>query len=575
MRVPGTGSGWRYGADDHPDPEDRMSATTAPPAQPQTTAALSSINPSRVDIVDDFNPRTSMDDEQLRELTASVKSVGVLQPITVVRADGDRYRLVVGHRRLLAARAAKLGAIPALVYDEIDAKSQLQFAIIENLQREDMNAIDEALSYQRAITDGALTQKQLASVIGKSASHVSERLRLLKLPDDARTLLASGALPLQAAKPLGVLAALKVPTAPQITAAVAKLAADDEQLLEDLLDDPNAGLCALADEDVPKGSPFVYRLNGYSRAPSLNGHVPDEVVEQINERAARLGMSRFTTDQSDIDAARAFGCLIELETRYVPQRFITDAGFLIDRINTALDQLEARNAERAAKPGVSGTRTAPTTSSSSTRGAAPADPAAAEAARRAEREQSEQDRLAAIHANRDLGMRLAKQLGSRKFDRTIAELLARIVLAQNGDVAARGIAYTHEDQHTLTTTRLKNGKTRTTFELLEPHESRSRAEEWVLRPRSAEEVLGRLLQLLVAGVFADDRAVAKSRRTHWHMPASMQTEPVLAKLARKLLPEHFHAHAERLMPKPTPKKPAAKKQATKAATAPKDAADAS
>jgi hypothetical protein len=114
------------------------------------------------------------------------------------------------------------------------------------------------------------------------------------------------------------------------------------------------------------------------------------------------------------------------------------------------------------------------------------------------------------------------------------------------------------------TTRRKNGKNRTTFTTLDKHDARTRAEEWVLRPRSAEEVLGRLLQLLVAGVFADERAVAKSRQVHWYTPAATRTEPMLAKLARKLLPEHFHTRADRLIPKPE-KKPA------KAAAKPKQA----
>lgn len=543
-----------------------MTTATPPAAPPAKDATLSSIDPTLVDIAPEFNPRTSMDGEQLRELTESVRSVGVLQPITVVQADKGRYRLVVGHRRLVAARAAKLDVVPALVYDEIDSASRLQFAIIENLQREDMSPIDEAAAYQRAVKDGALTQKQLASVIGKSASHVSERLRLLKLPAAARALLASGALPLAAAKPLGVLAALKVPTSAQIADAAANLVAADTDLLDDFLDDPNTALHELAEADPPEGAPFVYRLNSFSQAPRFAGHIEDAAVEQLSERAKRLGMTRFVADQSDIDAARAFGCLIEIESRYNQQRFITDAAFLADRINEALDLLEQRQAERqAATANAAGSSTAPAVGTKAQRatGTNGSQAVSPEVQRRAEREQAEKDRLAAIHANRDLGMRLTKQLGSRKFDRTAAELLVRIVLAQNSDLPARGIAYTHEEQHTLTTTRQKNGKTRTTFELLEPHECRTRAEEWVLRPRSAEEVLGRLLQLLVAGVFADERAVAKSRRTSWHMPAHTRTEPMIAKLARKLLPEHFHARADRLLPKPakstkTKPQPAAK-----------------
>ena len=531
-------------------------------------AELRSVDPSLIDVAAEFNPRSTMDDEQLRELTASVRSVGVLQPITVVRAEHDRFRLVVGHRRLAAALAAKLGAVPALVYDTIDEASRLQFAIIENLQREDMNPVDEAQAYQRAITEGALTQKQLASVIGKSASHVSERLRLLKLPDAARALLASGKLPLAAAKPLGVLAALKVPTAPQIVEASARLLADDDGLLEDFLDDAGSVLYVLADDESVEGAPFVYRANAYTRSLPLAGHVDDEVITQLTERMQLLGMRHITLDQADIDAARSYGCLIELESRYTPQRFITDPAFLVDRVTEALNLLEQRKTEQAAAaaaPADPGGSPASTRGGTSAPNPSPAARAAAlEVQRAKEREQAEKDRLAAIHANRELGLKLAKQLGSRSFDRSIAELLVRMVLAQNADMAVRGIAYTHEDFHQLITTRQKNGKIRTTFTLLDSHDARKRTEEWVLRPRSAEEVLGRLLQLLVAGVFADERAVAKSKQTHWYPPASATTEPALAKLARKFLPEHFHARAERLNPTPTKQSKSTAAKATEA-----------
>lgn len=546
--------------------------TTAPPptantAKERSDAALDQIDPALIDADAEFNPRTTMDEDQLRELTMSVRSVGVLQPLTIVRDGKERYRLVAGHRRLAAARAAKLSTVPALVYDTIDAASRLQFAIIENLQREDMNPIDEAAAYQRAITEGSLTQKQLASVIGKSASHISERLRLLKLPADARAALATGRLPLAAAKPLGVLAALKVPSAAQITEWVVSNVLDDDELLEDLLDDPSTALCALAGDDRPEGAPFMYRANSYGREQPLTGHVDDEVIAKLTERRTRLGLRHITLDQADIDAARAFGCLIELESRYTTQRFITDAEFLVSRINGTLDLLEQRQRERSAKPatlGSAGGNGAAPPSGTASSGAS--SPAAQAADRAREREQAEKERLAAIHANRDLGLRLMKQLGSRKFDRPVAELLVQIVFAQNRELAIGGAAYTHEDFHELVTKRQKNGKTRTTFTQLDKHEAHQRALEWVLRPRSAEEVLGRLLQLLVAGVFADDRAVAKSKREHWHAPGALTTEPMIAKLARKLLPEHFHARADRLLPKPSPKakKPAAKPTQPKA-----------
>ena len=544
--------------------------TKAPPSthdaqstEARADATLELIDRSLIEAKQGFNPRHSYDPVKLQELVESVRHVGVLQPITVVRS-ADNYELVVGHRRYVAACRAKLEKVPALVYDAIDDMSRLKFAIIENVQREDMNPIDEALAFQRAIKDGSLTQKQLASVIGKSPSHVSERLRLLTLPSVCRDLIASGALPLAAAKPLAAIAASKVPTAAQIADACARaVAAEDVELdVEEFLDNPTTALYLLASDEAPEGAPFLYRIGGYSQSLPVAGHVDPAAVQQLSERAERLGYRRFAASGDDTDAARAYGCLIEIETRYSTQRFITDPTFIVDRITSILDTIEA---QRTAAPNAESPGSAPTSGKDRPiPSAAQPSPASEAQARQVQREQDDKARVAAIHANRELGVRLQKQLGSHKLDRPTIELLAHLVLAQNRELAARGIAYTHDEYHTYTQKRQKNGKTRTTVEPNASHEVHTQALEWVLRPRTAEEVLGRLLQLLVAGVFADDRAVAKSRRTHWSICAFQATEPIIAKLARKILPEHFHTRADRMLPKPTPKqKP---KSGTKAKT---------
>jgi len=139
-------------------------------------------------------PRLQMDDTKLDELAASIKANGIIQPILVRRA-GDRYHIIAGERRWRAAQRAGLHSVPVVVR-EVSAgdKQILELALIENLQREGLNPIDEALAYQRLASDFSLTQDQIAAAVGKDRSSVANFMRLLKLPEEVRGDLASGAL---------------------------------------------------------------------------------------------------------------------------------------------------------------------------------------------------------------------------------------------------------------------------------------------------------------------------------------------------------------------------------------------
>jgi len=127
-----------------------------------------------------YQPRKNFDDSELRELTESIKSKGVLQPLLVREAETD-YELVAGERRLRAARRAGLTSVPVLVKDLSDAET-LEMAIIENIQREDLNPVEEANAYHRLMTEFGLTQEAVAERVGKSRPAVANLLRLRHLP---------------------------------------------------------------------------------------------------------------------------------------------------------------------------------------------------------------------------------------------------------------------------------------------------------------------------------------------------------------------------------------------------------
>ncbi len=135
-------------------------------------------------------PREHFDEESLKELAKSIKKNGILQPV-VVRRKGKRYELVLGERRLRAARMAGLNNIPALVRD-IDDAGLLMFALLENLQREDLNPLEEAKGYARLKEQFGMGDREIADILGKDRSTVVNTLRLLKLPKEIKDLLAEG-----------------------------------------------------------------------------------------------------------------------------------------------------------------------------------------------------------------------------------------------------------------------------------------------------------------------------------------------------------------------------------------------
>lgn len=140
------------------------------------------------------NPRRSFTELDLEELTASVKERGILQPIIVRSIPGmiDAYEIIAGERRWRAAQRAELHDVPVILV-EADDREALEIAIVENVQRADLNAIEEAVGYERLIAEFGYTQNDLARVIGKSRSHVANTLRLSKLPEPVRQMVSEGA----------------------------------------------------------------------------------------------------------------------------------------------------------------------------------------------------------------------------------------------------------------------------------------------------------------------------------------------------------------------------------------------
>ena len=164
-------------------------------AIPETNAPAESQSPrvvalSEIDVNAD-QPRKTFPPASLAELADSIARDGLLQPVLVRRTPADRYEIIAGERRFRAAKLAGLEDIPVIVLEADDAAAA-RYALVENLQREDLNPLEEAAAYEALITRFNLTQEQVAEQVGKSRSAVANALRLLELPEGVRTLLLSG-----------------------------------------------------------------------------------------------------------------------------------------------------------------------------------------------------------------------------------------------------------------------------------------------------------------------------------------------------------------------------------------------
>jgi len=163
----------------------------------QKTALIGELNRNQ------YQPRSNFDDEKLNELSESIKQNGLIQPIAVRhdRTDPKKFEIVAGERRWIAAQRAGLHEVPIVIL-ELDDNKALEIAIVENIQRQDLNIVDEAKGYERLRTEFGYDHERIAKFMSKSRSHVSNTLRLLTLPPDVISMLKDGLLTAGQARPL-------------------------------------------------------------------------------------------------------------------------------------------------------------------------------------------------------------------------------------------------------------------------------------------------------------------------------------------------------------------------------------
>ncbi len=170
------------------------SRPSAPVPPPQTSGpGLANVSIDQIS-PNPYQPRKTFNDASIEELARSVREHGIIQPLVVTKTGDNKYRLIAGERRFRAAQRAGLDTVPVVIKETMTDGDILQVALIENIQREDLNPIEEAYAYHQLHQEFALTQEEISRRVGKERSTVANFLRLLKLPDSVKKLLAAGQL---------------------------------------------------------------------------------------------------------------------------------------------------------------------------------------------------------------------------------------------------------------------------------------------------------------------------------------------------------------------------------------------
>lgn len=174
-------------------------SSDSPPQRSPTRIAIEKLKPSR------FQPRRDFDEDSLYELSQSIRAHGIIQPIAVRATDTDEYEIIAGERRWRAAQMARLENVPVVIH-AISDDDAMAFALIENIQRQDLNAIEQALAIKRLLDEFSMTHQQLAETLGKSRTSITNLLRLLQLHDQVKLFLERGDIEVGHAKLLVTLA---------------------------------------------------------------------------------------------------------------------------------------------------------------------------------------------------------------------------------------------------------------------------------------------------------------------------------------------------------------------------------
>ncbi len=263
-----------------------------------------------------YQPRQFFDDEYLHELADSIEKNGIMQPLVVRAIGSDKYEIIAGERRFRAAQLAGLSAVPAIVRDDISDQQALELALIENIQRRDLTAIEEAEGYQRLIKEFKYSQEELAKTVGKSRSHITNLLRLLSMPEKLKTWLNEGKLSMGHARAL-----LKAEDAEEIAKRIIK-----EGLSVRQTEELARGEDSAAQEKAPQAK-GQGASGSRPRSRRSSGEKDDDILALEESLSQNLGMPVSIEDFGDQsgEITLCYNSLMQLDS--ILQRLNSDVTF--------------------------------------------------------------------------------------------------------------------------------------------------------------------------------------------------------------------------------------------------------
>lgn len=482
-----------------------------------------------------FNPRTARNPEAFAQLVRSVKADGVLSPILVtpVPDDTERFWLIAGEGRWLAATEAGLTEIPVLV-TAVDLKTDgLELAMVENLAREELDPVQEALGFQRLLDTG-LTRKGIAERLGLAQKRITERLEILKLPEGLHAKVADGTIP-----PAGVRALVTVgrihPELPALVAAgvgTSRRSWEPPLTWREVTEDP-VGAIARAATDLPAGL-FEPNANHPVTAFTLNEQTSTQLDELVGLTRQKREEFIVRFGHRSLERARALKA-VHCDKHERPVLIVGEdvgdelaADYIAHCLSVQRENHTRTTATNGARAGGGGSATT--------------DEEALHAQRSAEREQELAQRRAAAAHNTELGAAVLKELARTRVDAAVMKVLTAIDTgADIGGLAMRGARYGFPGW-TIETEK-KNGSVKVEYPTRS--ECADKAREFLAGAKTPADIAGRLLCLIAMARYADEAAVPMSKRSfasvrpHGGVPWSDEAIGLLDALCAERLPAHL------------------------------------
>lgn len=448
------------------------------------------------------NPRKSVNDEAQAALVESIGLHGVITPITVRRSDdGEGWSLIAGQRRLLAALTNGFEDIPAIVLEGVDADREQAIAMIENLHREPLKPMEEAAAFKQATA--TMSEAQIAAAYSVSEQLVRDRIGLLDIPESLHEFIDNGSIPLNSTRVLATVTRHSRPLGEALAAAMLKGTVS----IGGLQNSPSHAIqAAVRNWNVEHPDDQLLAFNVTEREI----HV-DKVGWTEEQQASAYDIAQVVIDsydwspflnETDVDAARSFGCLLEVQSSDgVDAAFITDPAWLFEYGVPALE----RKADKVRKL-IERDRAR----SGSARPKKKSEMNETELAAYTEkREEEKREKDEAITDNEKLGVNLMSKF-SPKLDKRSMLVLALVIGEQCSDTIGRGCRYTVGELRTVV--EKKSGGARVEYA------SAPDAYAWWLkrlkRLKTPEEILHHVLFGLASSEFVDEKAVAQSNRVY-------------------------------------------------------------